>query len=51
MGDLLFINDLFPKDWVSFFVGRDDEYLKAPSDSLKASFFNELFNLDFVYTP
>ena len=29
-GDLLFINDLFPKDYVSFFVGRDDEYLKSP---------------------
>ena len=28
-GDLLFINDLFPKDWQSFFVGRDEEYLKA----------------------
>ena len=22
-GDLLFINDLFPKDWESFFIGRD----------------------------
>ncbi len=30
-GDLLFLNDLFPKDWVSFFSGRDTEYLKAPS--------------------
>ena len=28
-GDLVFINDLFPKDWVSFFIGRDTEYLKA----------------------
>jgi len=32
-GDLVFINDLFPKDWNSFFIGRDDEYLKAPSDA------------------
>ncbi|MCH8060286.1 MAG: hypothetical protein IIA11_07480, partial [Proteobacteria bacterium] len=23
-GDLLFLNDLFPKDFVSFFAGRDD---------------------------
>lgn len=50
-GDFIFINDLFPKDWNSFFSGRDDEYLKAPSDSLKLAFFSELANLDFVYTP
>jgi len=50
-GDLLFINDLFPKDWVSFFIGRDDEYLKAPSDAVKASFFFDLVNLDLVYMP
>lgn len=50
-GDLLFINDLFPKDWNSFFIGRDDDYLKAPSDSLKASFFSSLANLDVLYTP
>ncbi|NDY41578.1 hypothetical protein G3N55_01760 [Dissulfurirhabdus thermomarina] len=50
-GDLIFINDLFPKDWKSFFIGRDDEYLKAPSDAAKASIFLDLFNLDLVYTP
>lgn len=50
-GDLLFLNDLFPKDWVSFFTGRDVEYLKAPSDSLKVSMFSEAANLDVVYTP
>jgi hypothetical protein len=50
-GDLVFINDLFPKDWQSFFIGRDTEYLKAPSDALKASFFSDLANIDVVYTP
>lgn len=50
-GDLLFINDLFPKDWVSFFIGRDDEYLKAPSDAVKTSFFSKVANIDFVYSP
>lgn len=50
-GDLIFINDLFPKDFVSFFVGRDTHYLKAPSDALKASFFTDWLNLDVVYTP
>jgi len=51
VGDYLFINDLFPKDWKSFLLGRDDEYLKAPSDALKASFFSDIANLDVVYTP
>jgi len=50
-GDLLFINDLFPKDWQAFFIGRDTEYLKAPSDAIKASFFTDLANIDLVYTP
>lgn len=50
-GDLLFINDLFPKDWNSFFIGRDDEYLKALSDALKLAFFTPVANLDVVYTP
>ena len=50
-GDLIFINDLFPKDYVSFFIGRDSEYLKAPSDAVKASLFSDWANLDLVYTP
>ncbi len=50
-GDMLFINDLFPKDWNSYFIGRDDEYLKAPSDALKVSLFNPVLNLDLIYTP
>jgi len=50
-GDLVFLNDLFPKDWQSYFIGRDSEYLKAPSDAVKASFFTEFANIDLVYTP
>jgi len=50
-GDLLFINDMFPKDWVSYFAGRDDQYLKAPSASLKLSHYRDAVNLDLVYTP
>ncbi|WP_461481112.1 hypothetical protein [Porticoccus sp.] len=51
VGDLLFINDLFPKDWNSFFSGRDTEYLKAPSDALKLAFYFEPANLDVAYVP
>jgi len=50
-GDLLFINDLFPKDWESFFFGRDDEYLKVPSDSIRASMFFDFINIDLSYSP
>ncbi|MGD9159316.1 MAG: hypothetical protein PVG39_12965 [Desulfobacteraceae bacterium] len=50
-GDLVFLNDLFPKDWQSYFIGRDKEYLKAPSDALKVSFFMNLANIDLIYTP
>ncbi len=50
-GDLLFINDLFPKDWVSFFIGRNDEYLKAPSDAVRIGLFSRILNLEFVYMP
>lgn len=50
-GDLVFINDLFPKDWQSFFIGRDVEYLKAPSDAAKISMFSDFANIDIVYTP
>jgi len=50
-GDLLFINDLFPKDWNSFLLGRDEEYLKAPSDALFASFFPAFATIDVAYTP
>jgi hypothetical protein len=50
-GDFIFINDLFAKDWDSFFLGRDVEYLKAPVDAAKASFFFDALNIDVVYTP
>lgn len=50
-GDLLFINDLFSKDWKSFFSGRDEEYLKAPSDALFMSFFPSWATIDVAYVP
>ncbi|MBV1915155.1 MAG: hypothetical protein KUG72_07195 [Pseudomonadales bacterium] len=50
-GDLVFLNDLFPKDWQSFFAGRDMEYLKAPSDSIRLTWYNNRANIDLVWTP
>jgi len=49
-GDLVFLNDLFPKDYVAFFSGRSDAYLKAPTDALKLSWFGDL-NVDVVWMP
>ncbi|MFH1092600.1 MAG: hypothetical protein V1739_00435 [Candidatus Omnitrophota bacterium] len=50
-GDYLFINDLFPKDYISFYIGRDDEYLKKPSDGIKASLYSDISNLDIIVIP
>ncbi|MBZ0266717.1 hypothetical protein K8I85_01045 [bacterium] len=50
-GDLVFINDLFPKDWESFFAGREDQYLKAPSDALRLGLYGLPFAVDAVFTP
>lgn len=47
-GDFIFINDLFPKDYVSFYIGRDDEYLKKPSDAVRIFYYTDTVNVDFV---
>ena len=50
-GDLIFINDVFAKDYRSFFVGRDDQYLKAPQNALRMEYYNPIGNLSLVWTP
>jgi len=50
-GDMLFLNDLFPKDWKSFFSGRDETYLKAPAAGIKGSLYADGFSLDLIWTP
>jgi len=50
-GDLIFINDLFAKDYQSFFSGRDDQYLKAPHNAVRASLYTGLGTFTAVYTP
>ena len=51
VGDLLFINDLFPKNYAALFSGRPMEYLKTGAGSLKATFYSEKASLDLVATP
>jgi hypothetical protein len=50
-GDFLFINDVFPKDYISFFIGRQPQYLKLPSDAAKVSLFLAPVALDLVAIP
>jgi hypothetical protein len=50
-GDFLFINDVFPKDYISFFIGRQPQYLKLASDALKASLFIDALSVDLVAIP
>ncbi len=50
-GDMLFVNDLFPKDWQSFFIGRELEYLKSYSDAVKLTFYLPWFELNTIYVP
>ncbi len=50
-GDMLFVNDLFPKDWNALLLGRDDAYLKAPSDAVRLNLFGDIANLDLAYSP
>ncbi|MFH2000951.1 MAG: hypothetical protein ABIK28_14815 [Planctomycetota bacterium] len=51
-GDLVFINDLFPKDWNAFYSGRDEAYLRAPSDAVICTVAaDDAFRLEVVYTP
>lgn len=48
VGDLLFINDVFPKDWVSFFSGRPLEYLKLGVDSARVNYSSRSLNVELM---
>lgn len=50
-GDLIFINDVFAKDYRSFFVGRDDQYLKAPQNAIRMAFYPGFGDLSIIWTP
>jgi len=50
-GDLIFINDVFAKDYRSFFIGRDDQYLKAPQDAIRLEYYADFGSLNLVVTP
>ncbi|MEW6203291.1 MAG: hypothetical protein AB1546_15035 [bacterium] len=51
LGDLLFINDVYPKNWVAFLSGAQMQYLKTGSDALKLNIYREKRNFEFVAIP
>lgn len=51
VGDLFYVNDVFPKDWESFFSGRPMEYLKLGVDGFRAQLFSKILNADLMMIP
>ena len=51
VGDLLFTNDIFPKDWVAFFTGRPLEYLKVGSDAVKLDLHPKMLDAEIIVMP
>ncbi|MEW6001544.1 MAG: hypothetical protein AB1638_02695 [Nitrospirota bacterium] len=51
VGDLIFINDVFPKDYEAFFAGRPLEYLKKGVDSVKIEAYPGFASFEFVFIP
>ncbi|HZX48189.1 MAG TPA: hypothetical protein VFF47_03100 [Nitrospirota bacterium] len=50
-GDLLFINDTYPKNYSALFSGQPLEYLKTGSDALKLSVYSDIISADLVIIP
>jgi len=51
VGDLFFINDVFPKDWESFFSGRPMEYLKLGVDGVHIRYSGRSLNAELAAVP
>lgn len=51
VGDLLFINDIFPKDWEAFYSGRPLEYLKIGVDSVKLDVYSDIVSIEAIVIP
>ena len=51
VGDLLFINDVFPKNWQSFFSGRPLGYLKTGVDGARLRYSGQTLNVELIALP
>lgn len=51
MGDLIFITDVFPKDWTALLSGRPLEYLKVGSDAVNLSIYAGALSAQLIAVP
>lgn len=51
VGDLVFINDVFPKNWVAFLSGQPLQYLKFGSDAINVNFFPKFVSVQIIAIP
>lgn len=51
VGDLLFINDIYPKNYSALFSGQPLEYLKIGSDAAKISAYSGILTAELVIIP
>lgn len=51
LGDLVFVNDVWPKDHEALFSGRPMEYLKRGADAVKLGAYPEFANFELVVAP
>ncbi len=51
IGDLLFINDIYPKNYSALFSGQPMEYLKTGSDAVKISTYSDVISAELVIIP
>jgi hypothetical protein len=51
LGDLVFVNDVFPKDHEALFAGRPLEYLKRGVDAVKLGAYPAFASFEFVIAP
>ena len=51
LGDLVFINDVFPKDYEAFFSGRPLEYLKNGVDGVKIGLYPDVASFEVIAIP
>ncbi len=51
VGDLVYITDVFPKDWAGFITGAPVEYLKKGSTALRANYESKGVGLEAIVIP
>jgi hypothetical protein len=51
VGDLVFINDVFPKDWTALIVGQPLQYLKLGSDAANLNLYLRPISAQIVAVP